>query len=321
MKNKETTTRRDFIKRTAAVAGLAPLSPYLAALQKPLETTADQLEVHVFSKHLQFLAYEEMAARVADIGYNGVDLTVRPRGHVLPERVTEDLPRAVEALQKAALPPKLMVTAVNNGEDPTHRKVVETAAGLGMQDYRMGYISYPKDKSIPEAMSDFQKQMKKLAKFNRKLGIRGAYQNHAGKRVGAMIWDIWHLLEKADPAALGCQYDIRHAMVEGGQSWETGLRLIHSRIHTIVLKDFIWKKVDGRWRVVNVPLGEGMVDFVAYFRLLKKYGIQVPASMHLEYDLGGAEHGTTELDKAGQKRVFAAMKKDLERARAMWLEA
>lgn len=318
MKENHPLSRRDFIKKAGITASVLPLASYLSCSSLAGGSASDQLEVHVFSKHLQFLNYSEMGSAVKDIGYDGVDLTVRPKGHVLPERVADDLPEAVAALREQEVLVNLMTTAVNNSEDATHRKVLETAAAEGIQDYRMGYISYPKEGTIPEAMAKFQQQMVKLADFNQSLGIRGAYQNHAGKRVGAMIWDIYHLVEKTPNAALGCQYDIRHAMVEGGMSWETGLRLIQPRIHTIVLKDYVWQKVNGKWKVVNVPLGEGMVDFTTYFKLLKGYGIQVPASMHLEYDLGGAEHGAKELDKAGRKMVFDAMKRDLQKAREMW---
>ena len=321
MKKIHPLSRRDFIKKAGLTASVLPIAPFLNCTAAAAESGADQLEIHVFSKHLQFLNYQDMTAVVADIGYNGVDLAVRPGGHVLPERVTDDLPNAVEALRKQGLLVNLMTTAVTNSLDATHRQVLETAAAQGITDYRMGYLDYPKEGTIPKALAGFQEQMEELAIFNKQLGIRGAYQNHAGKRVGAMIWDIYHLLEKADPTALGCQYDIRHAMVEGGMSWEVGLRLIRPHIHTIVLKDFVWQKVDGQWKVVNVPLGEGMVDFPGYFRILKEYGIHVPASMHLEYDLGGAEHGAKELDKATQKTVLAAMKRDLMRAREMWAEA
>ena len=52
-----------------------------------------------------------------------------------------------------------------------------------------------------------------------------------------------------DPQYLGCQYDIRHAVVEGGYSWENGLRLIQPQINSLVLKDFVWKQVEGKWKV------------------------------------------------------------------------
>ena len=34
------------------------------------------------------------------MGFNGVDLTVRPNGHVIPESVRDDLPRAIADIKK-----------------------------------------------------------------------------------------------------------------------------------------------------------------------------------------------------------------------------
>ena len=47
----------------------------------------EPLKIHIFSKHLQFLIYKDMAEAAAEMGFDGIDLTVRPNGHVLPERV------------------------------------------------------------------------------------------------------------------------------------------------------------------------------------------------------------------------------------------
>ena len=82
------------------------------------------------------------------------------------------------------------------------------------------------------------------------------------------------------------------------------------QVKVIVLKDFKWGKINGRWKTVNVPIGEGMVDFTRYFKLLKKYQLNPPVSLHLEYPLGGAEHGREKLS-VDKKVVFDAMKKDL----------
>jgi hypothetical protein len=64
-------------------------------------------------------------------------------------------------------------------------------------------------------------------------------------------------------------------------------------------------------------MGEGMVDFKTFFGLLKKYQVNVPASLHLEYPIGGAEHGDKELT-IPQNQVYEAMGKDLEYVRKMW---
>ena len=39
-----------------------------------------------------------MAAVANDLGFDGVDLSVRPGGHVEPDNVETDLPKAIEAL-------------------------------------------------------------------------------------------------------------------------------------------------------------------------------------------------------------------------------
>lgn len=127
------------------------------------------------------------------------------------------------------------------------------------------------------------------------------------------------MLKDADKDHLGAQYDIRHATVEGSQWWENGLKLIRPRIQMISLKDFKWKN-EGSNNVQDVPVGEGVINFDHYFKLLKQYNVSVPVSMHIEYPLGGAEHGDRTI-KIERKEVFKAMKKDLKKIHEMWEKA
>tara|TARA_R110002051_G_scaffold263759_2_gene323619 strand:+ start:49072 stop:50040 length:969 start_codon:yes stop_codon:yes gene_type:complete len=318
--DKNAISRRNFTKLSAGVIGSIPFMgfPNIFFNSKPL--TKGDIHISLFSKHLQFLDYNEMAAVTAEMGFNGVDLTVRPKGHVLPERVGDDLPRAVEAMKKYGMSPRMMTTNVWDITDAEQRKVLETASKLGLSHYRTGWLTYSEDIAISKSQALFAKEAQALSKLNTDLNLIGCYQNHAGNHVGAPIWDIPTILSASDANYLGCQYDIRHAVVEGGNSWELDLRLIEPFIKSIVIKDFKWGVVDGKWQPINTPLGEGMVDFNRYFSLLKKYKINVPISLHLEYDLGGAEHGAKEIiiDK---KEVFAKMKKDLTFIRTAWESA
>jgi hypothetical protein len=70
-----------------------------AALPFAARAASGRPPLCLFSKHLPKLNYAELASTVKQIGFEGVDLTVRPGGHVLPERAAEDLPRAVEAIR------------------------------------------------------------------------------------------------------------------------------------------------------------------------------------------------------------------------------
>ena len=317
---KKVITRRNFTKLSAAAIGSIPFTGFSNAFFNGVTTPKDGLNVSLFSKHLQFLDYNEMAAAAAEMGFDGLDLTVRPKGHVLPEKVVDDLPRAVAAMKKYDINPHMMTTNVWDLKDMKQKTVLETAGNLGFTHYRTGWLKYPEDRTIAESQKLYGEQAKVLESVNKKLGLIGCYQNHAGNHVGAPIWDLPPILEASNNQYIGAQYDIRHAVVEGGTSWELGLREIEPFIKSIVIKDFKWGQVDGKWVPINTPLGEGMVDFHHYFSLLKKYKINVPVSLHLEYDLGGAEHGATEISIA-KKEVYAQMKKDLNFLRETWQDA
>ena len=78
-------TRRELLTRSAMIALLARSTP--AAAQ-----TSTQL--CLFSKHLPELGWGDLGRAVKDCGFDGVDLTVRGGGHVLPEKAADDLLRA-----------------------------------------------------------------------------------------------------------------------------------------------------------------------------------------------------------------------------------
>ena len=310
-------SRRAFVARAAA-AGLAigalGTAPRAAGASASPRREAEPV-IAVFSKHLQWLPLADVGPAIAESGFRAVDLTVRPGGHVLPERVEDDLPRVVEALRRAGLTVPMMTTAITDARDPLTRRVLETAKRLGVSHYRMGYWSFPPNVAPLQALRDLRPRVLELAALNREIGIRGGYQNHTGTRVGGSVWDLGVLLEGIEPDGLGVQYDIRHATAEGGESWPITLRMIAPHIDTIAVKDFHWaRRPDGRWQVRDVPLGDGMVRYPEYLRHLLARGPLPPVTMHFEYEPlemaggGGTKRRTETVD---------GMRRDLTRFNAL----
>src|ERR1700719_2260790 len=87
-------TRRALLSTGAALCAAA--NEARAAEDKP---NGGKLKVAIFSKHLQFLQDEALAAGAAEIGFDGIDLAVRKGGHVEPERVRQELPNLVAAIR------------------------------------------------------------------------------------------------------------------------------------------------------------------------------------------------------------------------------
>ncbi|MFK7972863.1 MAG: sugar phosphate isomerase/epimerase family protein [Bacteroidia bacterium] len=312
-------SRRRFLHNIGATAILSSLSPWTFEALSP-DSAHEPLSVHLFSKHLQFLDIKKAAQIAAELGFDGLDLTVRPKGHVLPENVKTDLPVAIQDIAKSGSTCTMITTAIADAENPLDIDIIKTASAQGVSYYRSNWFKYKEDLSIEESLDFYREKVRHLSELNKTHNIIGCYQNHSGTKVGASIWEVKRILESADQAFFGTQYDIRHAVAEGGRGWSNGVKLIQKHIKTIVLKDFKWGKVDGKWKIVNVPVGEGMVDFSAYFKLLKQFGLKPPVSLHLEYPLGGAEKGRREIS-VDQKVVFDAMKKDLDMVQKLWKEA
>ena len=276
--------RRDFGK-VAAAGALGFVSSKLSSAAEPDET---ELKVHLFSKPLQFLEIEEASEFAAEAGFDGLELTIRPGGHVEPKLAEKQLPKAVEVMNSHGLESKMFVSRITNVDDQVSLQSLKTAAGLGFRSYRMGYYKPDSKLGLTENLDRAQAAFHELVAFNEETGLYGAYQNHAGQLIGSYVTDVAYLLEGVDPQWGGCQFDILHATVEGSSAWPLGLRYLKNHISTIAIKDFRWAQVGKKWRVEKVPFGEGMVDFDRYFRLLREYNICPVVSMHYEYDLGGA---------------------------------
>ena len=268
------------------------------------------MKISVFSKTLHWIEdYQTLANTVAELGFDGIDLTVRPDGHVSPEKVEIDLPKAIQAAKKVNIEIPMIVTNILQA-DALSERVLKTANDEGIKHYRMGWYHLDMQKDIMVQVDSFGQQMKGLADLNKKYQISGEYQNHGGQYLGAAVWDLQPIFKNINSPLLGCQYDINHATAESGANWETGFRLIAPYIKSIAIKDFKYELKDGKLLKVGCPLGEGVIDWKKYLQLLKQYKINVPITMHFEYDLGGAENGlrTIKIDK---KVILDAMKKDL----------
>ena len=307
--------RRDFIKTSGiataglATAGLTAKPAFGARPLSPPGGGSDTWSFNFFSKHLQFLDYTEAAEACVAAGMDGADLTVRPGGHVLPENVERDLPRAVKAFEQAGLRIVMMASGITDPDDPISEKVLQVASEMGIKFYRLGYYKYDPAISMLANLQKIRVQMEGLARLNEKYKIHGAYQNHAGSNFGAPVWDLWEVIRDMDPRWIGCQYDICHATAEGNRSWPLGLKALKEHIRCIVIKDFKWGERNGLARETYVPVGEGIVDFRTYFGLLKELGIHGPITIHLEYPLGPEKEMSVAQEK---ERTIELMRKDLD---------
>jgi len=297
--------RRNFLSAAAAARALFAAPP------------SARLKVSIFSKHLQFLQGEDLARAAAEMGFDGIDITVRNGGHVEPERVKQDLPPLVKIIRAHGLEVPMVTAGILDDQSPHAEAILQTISALGIRDYRWGGFKYGPS-PMAEQLAALKPRVAALAALNARYKVCAMYHTHSGvNQVGAPIWDVYILLKDFDPNAVAVNYDIAHATLEGGVGgWIDSFRITEPMLRGIAVKDCAWRPVSaGNWKGEFVPLGTGMVRFPQFFSMVAKAAFHGPLQLHFEFSLGGAEDGKVKLT-IPQDQVFAAMKRDLGQLRS-----
>jgi len=270
-------TRRTFLAAGAATAATALGVPRIARAESATPP------VCLFSKHLGHVEdYDDLARTYHDLGLDGCDLTVRRGGHVLPERVAEDLPRVVEAFDKVGLSVPMITTGLQRGDEPDTRPILEAASKLGIRYFRCGGQRYADDAAIPDEIDRITAELQSLADVAAEYDMIGGFHNHSGFRYfGAPLWDLYEAYERIGSENFGANLDLGHTMAEGSYgAWEITTRLLAPHVKMMAVKDFVWGDGPGpQW----VPLGEGRVRLADSLRIVRAAGFAGPISIHIEY--------------------------------------
>jgi sugar phosphate isomerase/epimerase len=296
-------TRRDLLGVTAKAALASALGPSSsAAVQKP---ASRQPSYCLFSKHLPELGWSDVGRVVRDAGFEGVDLTVRAGGHVLPERATEDLPRAIEAITSQGVKVPMITTELTSAKAPVAKPLLQAAARSGVRFFKTGYWRYSSSTDVRAQVAAAGDALAGLTDLARECGIELGFHNHAGY-IGAALWEIAPAIDKLDPRWAGYYFDPRHAVAEGGGgAWKTATYLVAPRLKMIALKDCLWQKGSKGWTIENCPLGEGIVDWAWFAATLRGTDFSGPISLHLEYEIPGST------PEERTRRTLEAAKRDL----------
>jgi sugar phosphate isomerase/epimerase len=295
---------------TAAACGAAVASPAgaLPFQERPAGSAAPPRGPYAgklcfFTKPLPEMDWRRLSRSVKRLGFDGLDLTVRKGGHVLPERAAEDLPRAVATAREEGLDVPMITTALTSADDPTAGPILWTAARLGIPFLKVGYYLY-EHADVRQELARAGREFRRLAELAAQCGIQAGFHNHS-EYVGAALWDAAGFIEPLDPKWAGYYFDARHAVAEGGAgAWKTAVQLVKSRLKMIAVKDFSWAKTARGWEDANCPLGQGMVDWKYVLGELCP-GFRGPISLHMEYEVPGATTAERE------QNILAATARDL----------
>lgn len=240
-----------------------------------------------FCKWRQELPFEELAKKLKQLGFDGVDLPCRPNAPVTHANGPEKLPEAKRILAEQGLSLERLVTSLQDADDECER-LLAAISELGIRKIRIAGCSVAQGGNAREKLDETRRRLSALQKLLEKHGVSGGIQNHSGPALEVNVSSTLRMVEDCDPQWVGVQYDPGHATISG-EPIRLALDLLGPYLHSVNLKsprqEYFIDPESGRlaYQPVWVPLRDGMLDLPGLLQQLKRSGYSEALSIHGEY--------------------------------------
>lgn len=300
-------TRRTVLQVLTAAAAVRQAFPQAAAERNggPKAGAAASARtrplVCAYSKNLAKVPYSELGLIAAQIGYDGVDLTVLRGGHVDPGIANVDLVRAIESVRGAGIEVPMMSTEITSQADSSAYAALAIASRVDVNLFRMGFYPWGSTSDMARRLVVIRNDITNTILLAKQFQMVAMFPNRAGGFFGSNFWDAQSVIGDMDPNWIGYYFDPSQTM-----TWEPALRFAMPRLKAVSVQDGYWKKDGDQWGFKACPLGEGMVDWERFFNILAQARFRGTVSLHCEYET---------------QDPLGAQTKDLEFVRARMEEA
>src|ERR1017187_6644298 len=274
-------TRRQAMATMAAGAARAAAQSRGAGAMRPGITPS----VCLYSRVLIEIGQVDLPMVIAGLGFDGVDLSVEPGGHVPPEKAGNFLMPALEGFTGRGIDVPMISTALTSLEDKDAENVLGLASYIKVPFFRPGHWKFTGSPAIEMQLPLVQRQIAGLAQLARATNMAMGIHNFVDGVEGAAVPDIARVIRPFDPHLVGYCFDAGFATAQGGSNgFAAALELALPRLKMVAVRDFKWdREGGGPPKMAPCPLGEGVVDWPKLFAALAKARFVGPVSMHIDY--------------------------------------
>lgn len=243
----------------------------------------------------------ELAKFVGGLGFDSIELPVRPGYPVNPDNMATELPNAARILAEHGL-------KIDSIAGPTTEAAMSACAASGVPviricvdiDSKTGYMA-----SESRLKHEYDALVPLLDKHKVTLGI----QNHNGNYV-ANAMGLRHLLEKYNPKHIAAVWDCAHNALNGEEP-EMGLDIVWDRLCMVNLKNAFWLRTNGpeaevaNWKVFWTSGRQGLASWTRVANELKRRHFHGVVCLTAEYSDEPAVDRLIAEDIAFARSLFA----------------
>jgi sugar phosphate isomerase/epimerase len=244
----------------------------------------------LFTKLFRGVSLDEAGAFTQQLGFDGVDLLVRP-GHQLDPNTADRIPGAVRRLEAIGLGVPMVTTDLTDPSRYPAENVLGNCSEAGVRLIRLGYWKYEPERGFAAILQEARRQLDALEEMAQRYGVRLALQLHGGTihSSGALAAQ---LLGGHDPMCVGAYPDPGNQVVqEGREDWRLTFELLRPWLCCVGVKNGGWfsDRIDPagqrRWWSDFLGIADGMVPWRDIISHLVRSGFDGLCSFHSHYEV------------------------------------
>ena len=261
------------------------------------------IQFTVFSKVWKHLSLDALARQIREMGFDGIELPVRPGFQVQPDRIEQGLLEAVRIFGQYGL--KIASVAA----EPDAR-TIRALGEAGVPLLRI-LVNVPPESSYMSTMDEAVAQFESLVPILDEAGVTLGIQNHCNREVSSTM-GLRYLVYRFDPKHVGAVLDIGHCGL-AGETPDLALDMIESHLCLVNFKNAFRYRTNApeapkaEWGIHWTTGRHGLADWQGAAEELKKR--QYTGDICL----------TAEYDEVMQGDLDRLIREDLEYARSLFV--
>lgn len=244
------------------------------------------MEYVFFTKTLKDRAVQELTETLREMGADGADLCVRDGYAISPANVRDALPGAVARFREAGLtiPMVSAPTGLRDPSDPAAEALFAGCHDAAVPYLKPGYWTFRPGPHAPQ-LDAARRELAGWQRLAERFGVRCCVHVHSGSYLTINVASALLLVQDTDPTLIGLYLDPGHLALNGEPA-SMAVAMAGERLSLVAVKDLMWERTgDAKVRRVRCkPLGEGFVDWKAWFSALAATKFNGPVSVHSEYE-------------------------------------
>jgi sugar phosphate isomerase/epimerase len=239
---------------------------------------ATPIQFSVFTKPWKTLSVPDLGRMVHRLGFEGVELPVRPGYQVELLKIACDLPTVQQQLRDCG------VGIFSVATTPTP-EAIQACGKLGIPVIRVMVQIGPEGYTATERR--VQQEYQALVPMLRDAGVVLGVQNHNGNFV-ANAMGLRSLLAPFDPKIIAAVWDVAHNALNG-EALDLGLDIIWPHLNMVNFKNAFWRRINGpeaavaEWDVFWTSGRHGQASWPQVADLLRQRGYSGVVCLPAEY--------------------------------------